>query len=111
MAKKIILSIVAVAFSFYFSILFLIGMVFGYWGVNKFCKKYIECGKISPVYLNFGNWELHFHHWLSGALALLIFWLLGLYQVTPEIILGAMGGMVVHDIHTDKEWHKVFYRK
>lgn len=109
--KKMILPSTAIIVSFYLSLLFLIGIIVGYWGTNKFCKKYIDGGKINPIYLDLGKWELHFHHWLMGISAFFTIWFFGFYNIIPEIILGAIGGMTVHDFYTDKEWHKVLYKK
>ncbi len=97
--------------SFYFSILFLFGIIFGYWATNKFCKKYIDSGKINSIYLNFGAWNFHFHHWLMGSLGLFFVWFLNGFYNVPQIVFGALGGLIFHDLHTDKVWHKVIYKK
>lgn len=109
--KKVIFPGATLIVSLYISILFFIGVLIGYWGTNKFLGKFIETGKINPVYFNFGKWELHFHHWLMGIAILLSFWIFGFYSLMPKIIIGAVGGVVAHDLYTDKKWHKVLYKK
>lgn len=111
-AKKIILPSTFLVVSFYLPIFFLIGIVFGYWGTNKFCKKYIDSGIVNPIYINFGEWELHLHHWLTGSFAFLFFsFLNSFYYSVPHLFFGALGGIIVHDFYTDKVWHKVIYKK
>jgi len=97
--------------SYYISFIFLLGVVLGYLSTEKFCKKYIYSGKISSIYFNFGSWQVHFHHWLVGLSALFFLWIFGIYYLIPQMFIGAINGVIIHDLHTDKKWHRVFYKK
>lgn len=107
--KKFIFPGTALIVSLYISALFTIGIVIGYFGITFFNKNFIKTGRIEPLTIDMGKWEVHFHHWILGSLAfsaitalqssLFLFWL------------GTSGAVVLHDIYTDKEWYKVIYRK
>ncbi len=67
--------------------------------------------KIKMVRFNIGKWRLHVHHWLMGAIAFLVCWVAGVLGFIPIVILGFAGGVMAHDLHLDKNWHKIIMKK
>ncbi|MCD6270202.1 hypothetical protein J7J23_00275 [bacterium] len=110
-AKKIVFPSTTLALSFYISVLFGIGTILGYLITNLFCKKFLETGKLKPIIFGPGGLKIHLHHWLSGSLIFFIIYLSGYMCFVPKILLGALGGMVAHDLYLDKEWYKVIIKK
>ena len=96
--------------SYYISILFAAGIIFGYLGTTIFHKKFIETGRIGLIIFNLGNWKIHLHHWILGGLIVFSIYLANLISVLPLIYLGGLGGLIFHDLYTDKEWYKVVYK-
>jgi len=108
--KKIILPSTAIASSFY-SVLFAVGLIVGYWMTKYFFKKTWDKGRIGPIFLNLGRWQIHLHHWLMGVLVLYLIGNMHLFPVFPKIFLGAIGGIIFHDLYFDKEWYRIVLKK
>ena len=83
----------------------------GYVGTRVFDKKFIRTGRVEPLIIDFGNWEVHIHHWISGLLAISALCFIGFPSPFPVFWIGTLGGLAFHDIYTDKDWYKVIYRK
>ena len=111
MPVKKILPGVTFIISLYFSFLFALGLIIGYLGFDHFHKKALEKGNSRAIFLNFGKWQIHFHHWLVGILVFLLIWIAGWLHIFPKFCLGAIWGLVFHDIYLDREWYKVILRK
>ena len=116
--KKLILPGTAIIASLYGSLVFAFGAAIGYITGHIFCKKYIETGRVKMTIFNFKKWEVHLHHWLTAGAIILSAYLFGFIGSIPVIFLGALGGLVFHDIHKDKEfrkndksWYHIIYRK
>ncbi len=109
--KKIIFPGTALIVSSYISFLFAFGVIIGYFGTNLFCKKYIHTGKINSVTFNFGQWKIHLHHWIMGISTILAIYLTGFFSFVPILCIGTLSGLALHDLHTDKKWYKVIYKK
>jgi hypothetical protein len=110
-AKKIIFPGTALLVSLYISGLFALGIIFGYIVTVLFHKKIVEKGRVKPIFLNFGRWKIHLHHWLMGASVLLLLWIGGAFSFLPKFWVGMIGGLVFHDIYSDREWYKIVSRK
>ena len=110
--KKKIISLIALATSFYISFLFALGIIIGYLGTYFFDKN-IRRKKLKDmiVEFNFGRWRIHFHHWLMGTTFLIIIWITGVSDNCPLICKGIAGGLILHDLYTDKNWRKVIIKK
>lgn len=109
--KKYIVPGTTLLFSFFLSSLFAFGGIIGYIATNVFCKKYIHTGKVKSLVFDFGEWEVHIHHWLYGVIAILaIVWIESL-SLIPNLYIGVLGGLIFHDLYTDKKWYKVVYNK
>ena len=71
----------------------------------------MSTGKVKSLVFNLGEWEVHIHHWLYGVLIVFaIVWFASL-SLLPNLYLGLLGGLIFHDLYTDKKWYKVIYAK
>jgi len=108
--KKFIFPGTTLLISLYISGLFALGIIFGYFWTYLFHKKLTEKGRLKPIILNFGKFKLHLHHWLMGVSVLILFWVAGWFPFVPKFCLGALGGLVFHDIYLDKKWYKIIHK-
>ncbi len=107
-AKKVLPAIV-LATTFYYSFLIAIGLVLGYFGCKFFYKKFVETGRVDKIFLDFGKWKIHFHHWMMGVLVLVIIWVID-YFYMPKFFAGVILGVMAHDIYDFNDWHKVIVK-
>lgn len=103
--KKYLPAIVLMATAYY-SLFFSIGLVMGYLGSKVFAKHLLEKGMVSPILIDCGKWKIHFHHWIMGALFLLLVWFIDKFYL-PSFFVGAVAGIIAHDIYDYNDWHKV----
>jgi len=108
--KKFIFPTALIA-SLYISVGFAIGVIIGYLGTNLFHKKFIKTGKVNIVIFDLGNWKIHLHHWVMGILAIFAFYFIGLLSFLPIFFIGTLGGLIFHDLYTDKNWYRVIRKK
>lgn len=102
---------IAIMASFYYSFLLALGLVMGYLGSKVYSKYFIENGKVDSIYIDFGrNWKIHVHHWILGALLLVVIWFID-YFYLPRFFVGAVLGIIAHDIYDYNDWHKVLVRQ
>lgn len=85
----------------------------GYLLTDAFCKKYWETGKVKSIILKNGKWKLHLHHWITGALAVLLINFLGFTM--PIFLLGLADGLIFHDIvyknkKKERDWYRIIYK-
>lgn len=106
--KKYLPAVVLVA-SFYYSFLLALGLALGYIGSKIFSKCLIENGKVDCIYIDCGKWKIHLHHWILGAIVLLIVWFLD-YFYLPRFFVGVVSGIIAHDIYDFNDWHKVLVK-
>jgi hypothetical protein len=106
--KKYLPAFVLMA-SFYYSFLLALGLALGYIGSKIYTKLLIENGKVDAIYIDCGKWKLHVHHWILGALLLLIVWIVD-YFYLPRFFLGVVSGVIAHDIYDFNDWHKILVR-
>jgi len=95
--------------SFYYSFLLALGLAIGYIGSKIFSKFLIENGKVDCIYIDCGKWKIHMHHWILGALFLLIVWFID-YFYLPRFFIGMVCGIIAHDIYDYNDWHKVLVK-
>lgn len=105
--RKFIFPGIALMASFYASIIFAIGAITGYIVTEIYCKKLLKTGKVRMLIFNLKGWEIHLHHWVLASLAILTAYLFNFIYSVPIIFLGILGGLIFHDIHTDKKWRKI----
>jgi hypothetical protein len=106
--KKVLPAIVLVS-SFYYSFLLALGLFIGYIGCKIYYKKLVETGKVDKIYIDFGKWKVHFHHWIMGVIVLLVVWIID-WLYLPSFFVGIVGGVIAHDIYDFNDWYKVLLR-
>lgn len=111
--KKIVLPSATLFFSVsFFSFLLTLGLLIGYLGTFLFHQKLIVRGKIrKEIWVPFGKWKIHFHHWMMGVITLLIIWATGLTNFFPQILYGMIGGVIFHDFYDGQDWHRIITKK
>jgi len=95
--------------SFYYSFLITVGLVLGYIASRMWFKYMIENGKVDCIFIDCGKWKIHLHHWILGALVLLIVWVIDLFYL-PRLFIGFVLGIIAHDIYDFNDWHKVLVK-
>ncbi len=108
-AMKLLPAIVFVA-SAYYSFLLALGLAFGYLGSKLFAKYTYEQGRTDCIYIDCGKWKIHVHHWIMGAIFLSAVWFID-YFYLPRFFVGAILGIIAHDIYDYNDWHKVLVKK
>lgn len=107
-SKKILLPTIVLATSFY-SILFTSGLVAGYVLCRIFCNLFVKNGKVDSIFIDYGKWKLHLHHWIIGIGVLAIVWFID-YFYLPTFFAGAICGIILQDIYDYNDWHKVIVK-
>lgn len=106
--RKYLPAVVIVA-SFYYSILLAIGLAVGYVGSKILSKYFLETGKVESIFVDFGKWKLHLHHWITGAVVLLLLVIVYKFNLTG-FLAGIIFGVMAHDVYDFNDWHKVLVK-
>jgi hypothetical protein len=69
----------------------------------------LDQGKVDCIYIDCGKWKIHMHHWIMGALFLVIVWFID-YFYLPRFFVGVVCGIIAHDIYDYNDWHKVLVK-
>lgn len=93
----------------YYSVAMALGLALGYFGSKIFTKYFMENGRINPVYINLGKWKFHLHHWITGVLFLVIAGLVDSFYL-PKFFVGAVLGIVLHDVYDFDDWNKILVK-
>jgi len=109
--KKKVISAAFLITSVYASILFTSGLLLGYLATKLFYEKYVSDDPNKLMYLNFRGRRIHLHHWISGAVVLLAFFVFGVPFGEHKIFLGLICGFIVHDIYDFNDWTKIVTAK
>ncbi|OGZ69511.1 MAG: hypothetical protein A3D44_03795 [Candidatus Staskawiczbacteria bacterium RIFCSPHIGHO2_02_FULL_42_22] len=107
---KMMLPAVVLVTSFYYSLSFTGGVIIGYLLCKVFCTAFVHNGKIDGIFLDFGKWEIHLHHWIIGIVLLGIIWVIDRYYL-PTFLLGIISGIIIQDIYDYNDWYKVITKK
>ena len=110
-SKKIVIPTVILLASFYIPFSFVIGLLSGYLATVFFHKKLIDTERLNPVIFNIGNWQVHLHHWIMGAIMLFAIYIMGFLPELSFFWIGSITGIIVHDLYTDDIWYKVIYKE
>ncbi|MCX6720305.1 MAG: hypothetical protein NTW11_00655 [Candidatus Staskawiczbacteria bacterium] len=94
---------------FYYSFLLTLGLAIGYIGSKIFSKYLIENGKVDCIFIDCGKYKIHFHHWILGALLLLLVWFIDFFYL-PRFFVGVVCGIIAHDIYDFNDWHKILIK-
>jgi hypothetical protein len=107
--RKFLPAIVLMA-SFYYSFFLALGLGLGYFGSKVFSKYFLENGKVDCIYIDCGEkYKIHMHHWILGAIFLVIMWFVN-YVYLSSFLVGAILGIIAHDIYDYNDWHKVLVK-
>jgi hypothetical protein len=107
--KKVLPAIV-LATSLYYSYLIALGIIVGYFVSKIYYKKFVESGKVDLVFVDCGKWQIHVHHWIMGAIFLVLVWIIDWFYL-PSFFAGVVLGVIAHDIYDFNDWYKVILKK
>ncbi len=110
--RKVFPAVVVLATTFYYSSLFALGLLIGYLVTVLYCKKFgIDENSDKRIFLDFGNWHVHLHHWIMGILLIVVICLGGWRPEIPAVVWGMIMGMIIQDIYDYDDWHQVIIKK
>jgi len=107
---KMLLPAVVLPITLHYSVMFTEGIVVGYVLCKIFCMFFVEKGRIDSVFLDYGKWKVHLHHWIMGLMVLAAAWTLD-YFYLPTFFAGFVCGVILQDIYDYNDWHKILVRK
>ena len=103
---KTVLSVIVLFTSLRYSILFTLGLVAGYIISRIFCNVFLKNGRVDSIFLDYGKWKIHLHHWIMGIIVLAGIWTID-YFYLPTFFVGFICGVIIQDIYDYNDWHKV----
>jgi len=106
---SIVLPAIVLATSFYYSFSFTMGIAIGYGLCKLFCIFFLHNGRVDKVFLDFGKWRVHLHHWIMGIILLAVVWYIDHYYL-PAFFAGVICGIIIQDIYDYNDWHKVLVK-
>ncbi len=106
---KVLLPAVVLAASLRYSMLFTAGIVAGYVLCKIFCHVFVHKSKIETIFLDYGKWRIHLHHWIMGIILLAIVWVVDHYYL-PTLFAGFVCGVIIQDIYDYNDWHQVIVK-
>jgi len=109
-AKIVLLPAIVLFTSMQYSMLFTGGIIAGYVLCKLFCHLFVHKNKIGTIFVDYGKWQLHLHHWIMASMFLALIWVID-YLYLPTFFAGAVCGVILQDIYDYNDWHKVIVRK
>jgi hypothetical protein len=106
---KVVLPAIVLATSFYYSFLFTGGIVVGYIACKIWCHAFVNNGKIESIFIDYGKWKIHLHHWIIGFMVLAAVWVIDHFYL-PTFFAGVICGIIIQDIYDYNDWHKVIVK-
>ena len=103
---RIFLPAIVLVPSLYYSFSFTTGIVIGYIGSKLFYNMFVKKGKVDSIFVDFGKWKFHLHHWIMGVVVLAIVWVID-YFYLHTFFAGVVLGIIIHDIYDFNDWYKV----
>ncbi|OGZ67855.1 MAG: hypothetical protein A3D35_00140 [Candidatus Staskawiczbacteria bacterium RIFCSPHIGHO2_02_FULL_34_9] len=107
---KMVLPAIVLATSFRYSVVFPTGIIIGYVLSKLFCHYFWKNGRVDSIFLDYGKWKIHLHHWIMGFMFLAIVWILDFFYL-PTFFTGVVIGVIIQDIYDYNEWHQVILKK
>jgi len=107
---KMVLPAIVLATSFRYSIAFPTGIVIGYILSKLFCHYFLKNGRVNSIFLDYGNWKIHLHHWIMGFMFLALVWTLDFFYL-PTFFTGIIIGVIIQDIYDYNDWHQIILKK
>ena len=80
-------------------------VVFGY-----FFARFLS-GRLDSVVFSFGNYTLHFHHWMMGAVGLIFFLWYSLSPTMENLAFGFLCGLIFEGVSSYPDWNKILTKK
>lgn len=115
MKKKFITKTALSALFALISLKLFLGVVSGYFASKFYTDKVVgkKLGKLTfgSVFIPFGKYKIHLHHWLYPSLILGGGALIDAFFLAFYFPVGILLGIVLHDIATDKHWYRVVTHK
>ncbi len=108
--RKVILPGATLVLSFYLSFLFGIGILIGFL-ISTIIIKGIEQDLFKRIFIGFGEWKLHLHHWMIGIIILFVFISIGWFPVHSKVFLGGICGLVLHEFYFDNDWFEIILKR
>jgi len=106
---KMFLPAIVLITSIQYSFLFTTGIIIGYILCKLFCYNFVHNGRIDSIFLDYGKWKVHLHHWIMGLLVLALFWTID-YFYLPTFFAGIVCGIILQDIYDYNDWHQVIIK-
>ena len=106
---KMFLPAIVLVTSLHYSVLFTSGIVIGYILCKVFCNVFVKNGRVDSIFIDYGKWKIHLHHWIMGIVLLAIIWVIDHYYL-PTFFAGAICGIIIQDIYDYNDWHKVIVK-
>ena len=106
---KMFLPAIVLSTSLYYSFSFTMGIVIGYILCRLFCHFFVHNGRIDSIFLDYGKWKIHLHHWIMGIVVLAIVWVID-YLYLPAFFAGVVCGVIIQDIYDYNDWHKIIVK-
>lgn|SRR3989344_5774505 len=108
-AKIIFLPAIVLATSINYSLRFTAGIVIGYVLCKIFCHVFVKDGRVDSIFLDYGKWKIHLHHWIMGLIVLAVVGVID-YFYLPTFLAGVICGIIIQDIYDYNDWHKVIVK-
>ncbi len=81
----------------------------GYVLSRLFCQLFVHNGKVNSIFIDYGKWKIHVHHWIMGLALLGIIWVIDYYYL-PTLFAGVICGVIIQDIYDYNDWHQVIMK-
>ncbi|MBM3206264.1 MAG: hypothetical protein FJZ43_01440 [Candidatus Staskawiczbacteria bacterium] len=106
---KMLLPALVLPIALHYSIRFTAGIIVGYVLCKIFCIVFLKTGKVDSIFLDYGKWKVHLHHWIMGIAVLGIIWALDFFYL-PTFLAGFICGIILQDIYDYNDWHQVIIK-
>jgi len=89
-----------------------LGIILGYFGGKFFSEGGVGQPQIiKSIIFNIGNYQLHFHHWLTCLIIFILALSYNFFPFFPRFLFGLLGGLIFQDIRFDRDWYKIFKKQ
>ena len=68
-------------------------------------------GRLGSIVFNFGNYTLHFHHWMMGIVGLIFILIYSFSPSIENLVFGFLGGLIFEGVSSYSDWSKVVTKK
>jgi len=64
-------------------------------------------GRIKSIVIPFGNYKIHFHHWLISSGIIIFSLIINVRFLTSAVSYGVLSGSVFQGIYYYSDWHRI----